>query len=343
MDILHTLYNEVIGFLGIGGLIKMVQSGDYSSLATLGGIQSLLWPIIPFLLLFEIIRAVFYKRFKVEDYRIPFLVFLVNRFISRLISIAAVGFCIGLFEKFAIFNTTFTWYWLIYGYIVWELSHFVYHYFGHKVRILWCLHSTHHAPQQMNLTVNFAHFFLEAPYADVVRTSICILLGVNPALMFFIMFIDGFWGSFIHIGEDTMKDARLGFLNKIVLTPSHHRVHHAKNPLYMDTNFCNLLNIWDHIFKTYQSERREMKIEYGITREMNPNSLWDVYFGEFICLGKDIAAAPTLRAKLLYIVMPPGWSHTGDHKTAKVVRESFISEENEQKEVTIGDAAKVSA
>ena len=342
-DILQTLSDEVIGFLGIGGLIKMVQSGDYSSLATLGGIQGLLWPIIPFLLLFEIIRAVFYKRFKVEDYRIPFLVFVVNRFISRLISIAAVGFCIGLFEKWAIFTTTFTWYWLIYGYIVWELSHFVYHYFGHKVRILWCLHSTHHAPQQMNLTVNFAHFFLEAPYADVVRTSICILLGVNPALMFFIMFIDGFWGSFIHIGEDTMKDARLGFLNKILLTPSHHRVHHAKNPLYMDTNFCNLLNVWDHVFKTYQDERREMKIEYGITREMNPNSLWDVYFGEFICLGKDIAAAPTLKTKLLYIVMPPGWSHTGDHKTAKVVRESFIAEENEQKEVTIGDAAKVSA
>lgn len=342
-DILQTLYNEVIGFLGIGGLINMVKSGDYSSLATLGGIQGLLWPIIPFLLLFEIIRAIFYKRFKVEDYRIPFLVFVVNRFISRLISIAAVGFCIGLFEKWAIFTTTFTWYWLIYGYIVWELSHFVYHYFGHKVRILWCLHSTHHAPQQMNLTVNFAHFFLEAPYADVVRTSICILLGVNPALMFFIMFIDGFWGSFIHIGEDTMKDARLGFLNRILLTPSHHRVHHAKNPLYMDTNFCNLLNIWDHIFKTYQDERREMKIEYGITREMNPNSLWDVYFGEFICLGKDIAAAPTFKTKLLYIVMPPGWSHTGDHKTAKIVRESFIAEENEQQEVKIGDAAKVSA
>ena len=57
----------------------------------------------------------------------------------------------------------------------------------------------------MNLTVNFAHFFLEAPYADVIRTSICILLGVNPALLFFIMFIDGFWGAFIHIGENVIK------------------------------------------------------------------------------------------------------------------------------------------
>jgi sterol desaturase/sphingolipid hydroxylase (fatty acid hydroxylase superfamily) len=332
MDILQTLYNELIGFFGIGGIIRLGQSGDYSSLTTLGGIQTLVGPIIPLLLLLEIIRALIYKRFKIEDYQMPFLVFVLNRFISRFISIAAVAFCIGLLEKWAIFTTSFTWYWLIYGYIIWEFSHFVYHALAHKVRILWCLHSTHHAPQQMNLFVNFAHFFLEAPYADVVRTSICILLGVNPALLFFIMFIDGFWGSFIHIGENILKDARLGFLNNILLTPSHHRVHHAKNPLYMDTNFCNLLNIWDRIFKTYQTERRDIKIEYGITRKMKPNSLWDAYFGEFICLGKDIAAAPGLKNKLLYLVMPPGWSHTGNHQTAKMARQSFIREEQQLKE-----------
>ncbi|MCZ4244116.1 sterol desaturase family protein [Pedobacter punctiformis] len=328
MNIGQTLYDELIGFFGVGGIIKIVQTGNYGYLTTLEGIQTLMGPIIPLLLLLEIVRAFFYKRFKIDEYKIPFLVFVLNRFISRFISIAAVAFCIGLLERWAIFTTTFTWYWLIYGYIVWELSHFVYHFLGHKVRILWCLHSTHHAPQQMNLSVNFAHFFLEAPYADVVRTSICILLGVHPALLFFIMFIDGFWGSFIHIGENVIKDGRLGFLNRILLTPSHHRVHHAKNPLYMDTNFCNLLNIWDRIFKTYQDERRDIKIEYGITREMNPNSLWDVYFGEFICLGRDIAAAPGLKTKLLYIVMPPGWSHTGDHKTARIARESFITSEN---------------
>ncbi|PYF70703.1 sterol desaturase family protein [Pedobacter nutrimenti] len=331
MNIIHLLYEELTGFFGLGGLIKMVQSGNYGVLSTLEGIQMLMGPIIPLLLLLEILRGLFYKRFKIDEYKMPFLVFVLNRFISRFISIAAVAFCIGLLEKWAIFHSTFTWYWLIYGYIVWELSHFVYHYFGHKVRILWCLHSTHHAPQQMNLSVNFAHFFLEAPYADVVRTSICILLGVNPALLFFIMFIDGFWGSFIHIGENVIKDGRLGFLNKILLTPSHHRVHHAKNPLYLDTNFCNLLNIWDKVFKTYQEERTDLKIEYGITREMNPNSLWDVYFGEFVCLAKDVTSAPNFKTGLLYMIMPPGWSPTGDHKTAKITRESFITHDQEIK------------
>ncbi|NDU79215.1 sterol desaturase family protein, partial [Actinomadura sp. DSM 109109] len=97
-------------------------------------------------------------------------------------------------------------------------------------------------------------------------------------------------------------------------------VHHARNPLYMDTNFCNLLNIWDRVFKTYQDEKTSEEIEYGITRPVNTRSFLDMYFGEFYCLFKDIAKAPGLKNKFLYIWMPPGWSHTGEHKTARVVK-----------------------
>ncbi|QEC69565.1 sterol desaturase family protein [Panacibacter ginsenosidivorans] len=326
MDILKQLYDEVIGFFGIGHWVEMMQKNDYSSLLTFDGVIAAIGPLIPLILLIEIFRAIFYKKFKMEEYKIPFIIFVANRFISRFIAIAAVAFCIGLFEKYAIFKTGFTWYWLIYGYIVWELAHFVYHYLGHKVRLFWCLHSTHHAPETMNLSVTFAHFFLEAPYADFIRTSICILLGVNPPLLFFIMFIDGTWGAFIHVGENFMKDARMGFLNKIILTPSHHRVHHAKNPLYMDTNFCNLLNIWDRMFGTFQYEDTSIPIQYGITRKINAKNFWDVYFGEIYYLFLDMKNAPGITNKLLYMIMPPGWSHTGDHKTAAVIKKKLKEE-----------------
>jgi sterol desaturase/sphingolipid hydroxylase (fatty acid hydroxylase superfamily) len=325
-SILHffsTIWNEIINFLGINAWLDMYKSGNYSSLHTLQGIENAIGPLIPFLLIIEIIRSAFYKRFHVLHYKVQFFTYVFNSFIGRFISIAMVIFCVGLFEKFAIIKTTFTWYWLIYGYVIWELSHFVYHYLAHKVRLLWCLHSTHHVPETMNLSVTYAHFFLEGPYADIIRTSICILLGVNPTLLFFIMFIDGTWGAFIHVGENIIKDGKLGFLNKIILTPSHHRVHHAKNPMYMDTNFCNLLNIWDKLFGTLTEEKNDEKPVYGITREMNPNSFLDAYFGEFAGLWKDVKKAPGIKNKLLYAIMPPGWSHTGDHKTAKVVKEEF--------------------
>ena len=176
----------------------------------------------------------------------------------------------------------------------------------------------------MNLSVTYAHFFLEGPYADFIRTTICILAGVEPSLLFFIMFIDGTWGGFIHVGENIMKDGRLGFLRHVILTPSHHRVHHARNPLYMDTNFCNLLNIWDRVFRTHEPERDDIPLDYGITRPIDRGSFLDMYFGEIVELARDVYKAPGIVNKVLYIFMPPGWSHTGEHKTARVARRQFL-------------------
>ncbi|MEO7529957.1 MAG: sterol desaturase family protein [Sediminibacterium sp.] len=320
------VYHEFISFWGLNAIVEIFQSGQYEKLLTAEGLRACIYPIIPFLLLIEIIRALVYKRFKIEDYKVPFLIFVCNRFIGRFISIAAISFLIGLLSRYAILSTSITWYWLIYGYIVWEFSHFIYHYLAHKVRLFWCLHSSHHAPESMNLSVSFAHFFLEGPYADVIRTSICLLAGVSPPLLFLIMFIDGTWGTFIHIGDNILKDARLGILNNLILTPSHHRVHHARNPLYMDTNFCNLLNIWDKLFGTHQHEQMDTPVEYGITRKVNHKNFWDVYFGEIVFLARDVKHAPGIKNKFRYIFMPPGWSHTGEHSTAKLIRKKSLAE-----------------
>lgn len=324
MEFLKILYQEMLGFFSFGGLIEIIESKQYDALLTQDGIGKALGPLIPLLLVIEIIRAFFYRRLSFVQYKISFFTYVFNRFISRFISIGMVGVCIALVEPYRLFQTTFTWYWFVYGYIVWEFAHFIYHYLGHKVRLFWCLHATHHAPEYMNLSVTYTHFFLEAPYADVIRTSICIFLGVNPPLLFLIMFIDGTWGAFIHVGENLIENARLGFLNHLILTPSHHRVHHARNPLYMDTNFCNLLNIWDRFFGTLQPEKHDIAIEYGITRPMKSGDFWDAYFGEIALLVKDVYHAPTLKSKILYIFMPPGWHHSGNHKTASLVKKTYL-------------------
>ncbi|MEO6288952.1 MAG: sterol desaturase family protein [Ginsengibacter sp.] len=330
MEYLEAVYDWAVNFFGIEGLLKIIKSGNYSSFLTYDGILTLVRPLFPLLLLIEIIKALVFRKFKLPDYKISFFSYVLNAFIGRFISIAMVIFCIGLFEKYAIITTTFTWYWFIYGYIVWEFGHFIYHYFGHKVRLFWCLHSTHHAPETMNLSVSYAHFFLEGPYADVIRTTVCILLGVNPPLLFLIMLIDGVWGGFIHIGDHMIKEGRLGFLDRCILTPSHHRVHHARNPLYMDTNFGNLLNIWDKVFHTYQPQEPSVPVEYGITRQMKQGSFTDAYFGEIVALAKDVYRAKGIKNKFLYIFMPPGWSHTGEHKTASKVRGEFLRQDTNQ-------------
>lgn len=320
MDIIRILNEQFRGFFSIDGIVRIISSGDYSRLLTYEGITSLIAPILPVILILELLRGLFYRKFDMSAYRIPFFTYLFNSVIGRFISIGMVLLCIGLFERHALIRLPFNWYGFIIGYIIWEFAHFIYHFLAHKVRLFWCLHSTHHAPEHMNLFVSHAHFFLEAPYADVIRTSICILLGVPPPMLFVIMFIDGTWGSFIHIGDTMLKKADLGALGRFILTPSHHRVHHARNPQYMDTNYCNLLNIWDRIFRTYQPEMDEVPVEYGITRNMKKNSFLDAYFGEIVALAGDIRRAPGLKNKFLYLFMPPGWSHTGEHKTATALK-----------------------
>lgn len=330
MDFLLIIPNEIWRFLQVSQAWEILRIGDFSTLATYDGIRAFVRPVIPLLLIFEGILGVIHKNPQTKVYRVNFLIYVFNRFARRFISLSMVMLCIGLFQQYAPFQTTMTWYWFIYGYIVWEFGHFIYHWLGHKVRLFWCLHSTHHAPENMNLSVTHAHFVLEAPYADAIRTTVCILLGLQPELLFVIMFIDGTYGAFIHIGENVIKDARFGFLNKVMLTPSHHRVHHARNPLYVDTNFCNLLNIWDRVFGTYQEEDAEVEVDYGINRKMDSGSFLDVYFGEFVALGRDVINAPGLANKLLYLIMPPGWHHSGDHRTASMVRDSYLQQTRPQ-------------
>ena len=327
MEIFQILFEEAWRFLQVSQALALLQSGDLSALTTYDGLRAVIRPAIPLLLIFEAVLGLIYRKPQSKVYRVNFLIYVCNRFIGRFISFGMVLFCIGLFQRYAPLQVSLSWFGFIYAYLVWELGHFLYHYLAHKVRLLWCLHSTHHAPEDMNLSVTHAHFFLEAPYADTIRTTVCILLGVQPELLFLIMFIDGTYGAFIHIGDNLVKDARFGVLNKIMLTPSHHRVHHARNPLYIDTNFCNLLNVWDRIFGTYQEEDRSLTIDYGINRKMNSGSFLDVYFGEFVALGRDLRAAPGLKNKLLYLLMPPGWHPGGEHHTAAVVREQYLNTE----------------
>jgi sterol desaturase/sphingolipid hydroxylase (fatty acid hydroxylase superfamily) len=324
MDFLHLILDEIYQFFGLEAVVNIIRSGNYHTLLTRDGFSAILRPVIPFLLVMEIIKCLFQRKFKLIDYKLPFFSYVLNSVIGRFISFAVIIFCVAFFERFAIFKTSFTWYWFIYGYIIWEFAHFIYHFLAHKVRLLWCLHSTHHAPTAMNLSIAYAHFFLEAPYADFIRTTICILLGVHPVTLFVIMAIDGLWGGFIHVSEQSIGNGKLGFLHRFILTPSHHRVHHAKNPLYMDTNFCNLLAIWDQVFKTYQPVQKEVAIEFGITRSMNAHSFIDCYFGEIGALARDVAKAPGWKNKILYIIMPPGWSHTGEDKTASHIRREYL-------------------
>ncbi len=321
IEVLTDVFKEIFRYEKV---IALYEKGGGDAFLNFDGITMFISFLIPLVIVYEIIAGIFIYKRPSKGFWMPFLFKIVNRVIGQFVIIGMLAFCIKFFGQYALFQTTFTWYWCIYAYVVWEFGHFLYHYWGHKVRLFWCFHGQHHAPEEMNLTVNWAHFFLEGPYAHFIRTTTCILLGLSPEMLLAVMAIDSIWGELIHLSEDTLKKGDLGFLGKFILTPMHHRVHHSKNALYMDTNFCNLLNIWDRVFGTYQEQIPEEKPVYGVTRPVDTTSIIDMYFGELIGLGKDVIHAPGIINKLKYIFMPPGWSHTGNHQLAADLRKDAL-------------------
>jgi hypothetical protein len=105
----------------------------------------------------------------------------------------------------------------------------------------------------------------------------------------------------------------------VMNTPSHHRVHHATNPRYLDTNYAGVFIIWDKLFGTFTPEVDDEKIRYGIVKQLGSfNLLWSV-FHEWIGMIGDIWRAPW-QHKLNYLLREPGWSHDGSRETSDMIR-----------------------
>ncbi|NQX90212.1 MAG: sterol desaturase family protein [Halioglobus sp.] len=204
----------------------------------------------------------------------------------------------------------------IYGFFIYEMCYWLQHWLAHKVRLLWCLHSPHHAPRSINMFVGFNHSFLEILfYMPLTLGFIPALLGVHPAIIAVMTFIDIVWGNTLHI-SDKVVTRRWGFLEHFMQTPSYHRVHHARNIRYMDTNYNSITLLGDWLMGTLQPLDDREPVQFGITRKVNTASFWDVHFGEFKLLWQDLRHARRPREYFGYLFRPPGWTPQGEQQTA---------------------------
>lgn len=152
--------------------------------------------------------------------------------------------------------TDFLWYW--------------YHRLGHTVNILWSAHVVHHQSEDFNFTVSARITIFQAFFRSLFWSFIPIL-GFPPEMITMILLIHGAYPFFTH----TQLVGKLGMLEKVLVTPSHHRVHHSCNEKYLDKNFGDMLIIWDKLFGTFVEEDEREKPVYGITAPLNSYSfLW---------------------------------------------------------------------
>ena len=161
---------------------------------------------------------------------------------------------IGLFIA-----TDFVWYW--------------YHRLAHEINVFWAVHVVHHQSEDFNYTVSARITVFQA----IVRTgfwSILPIIGFPAEMIITVLLLHGLYPFFIH----TRTVGKLGWLEYVFVTPSHHRVHHASNPEYLDKNYGDVLIIWDKLFGTFAEEQAEPT--YGLTKQLDSHSfLWQHFHG----------------------------------------------------------------
>ena len=189
------------------------------------------------------------------------------------------------------------------------------HRIDHEVRLFWAVHVTHHSSEEMNFTVGFRSSVFQPIYRFIYFIPLA-WIGFRPVDIVFVYSATQIWGIFVH----TEMIGKMGWLEYVLVTPSHHRVHHASNPRYLDKNMGMLLIVWDQLFGTFQPELKEEDYpkKYGLTKPLDHPSPVQLVFHEW----KDIAAdlrrsGLSLRTKWLYLFGAPGWSHDGSRLTSR--------------------------
>jgi alkylglycerol monooxygenase len=181
-----------------------------------------------------------------------------------------------------------------------ELGYYWWHRLSHEVNLLWAVHAVHHQSEDYNLAVALRQAIL-SPLTVLPFYLPLAVLGV-PVLQFAVVealvTLYQFW---IH----TELVGRIGPLEALLNTPSHHRVHHAVNPQYLDKNYAGTFILWDRLFGSFAPERE--RCIYGVShplRSFNPS--W-AQLQPWVALFREVARAPSPGAALRFLCASPGW------------------------------------
>jgi sterol desaturase/sphingolipid hydroxylase (fatty acid hydroxylase superfamily) len=213
-------------------------------------------------------------------------------------SIVAFHFILYEYRFFDLMSAMPIWLLWVLTFILIDLVFYIYHRMSHRVRFLWTVHMSHHSSEEMNFAVSFRQAWF-GPISKIPFFMVLPVLGLDPLMIAVAGVVSTLWGVVGH----TQIIGKLGPLEWVFNTPSHHRVHHGSNPEYIDKNYGNLFIIWDRIFGTFEPENKP--VEYGLVNNVNTFNPIKITFMGWEKLFKDIRNSESFKETIGLIFGPP--------------------------------------
>jgi len=175
---------------------------------------------------------------------------------------------------------------------------YIYHRMSHRMRFLWAIHMSHHSSEEMNFAVSFRQAWF-GPISKIPFFISLPLIGLDPTIIAVAGVMSTLWGIVGH----TQIVGKLGPLEWVFNTPSHHRVHHGSNKQYIDKNYGNLLIIWDRMFGTFEPEREQ--VQYGLVNNVNTYNPVKITFMAWSSIWQDMKQSNSMNQILRAFFGPP--------------------------------------
>ncbi|HEY2387445.1 MAG TPA: sterol desaturase family protein [Candidatus Binatia bacterium] len=235
-----------------------------------------------------------------------------NRIIIVLTHAVTIGGYFWLYEH-RVFTLGSAWWVWVLLFFVEDFTYYWFHRASHEVRFLWAAHENHHSSERYNLSTALRQSWT-TPFTEMLFYWPLPLLGFHPVMLLTQKAVSLLYQFWIH----TELIDRLGAAERLLNTPSNHRVHHGSNLEYLDRNHGGILIVWDRLFGTFEPERA--RVRYGLTKRLESFRPLTIAFHEWSALARDVRRATSWRARLGHVFAPPGWSPDGSTLTARQLR-----------------------
>lgn len=288
---------------------------------------------IPFFIIAMVVEVVYTVRLNLKSYQTKDSVTSLSMgignvllgFISKAIVIAVFYF---VYDNFRFFTIPVTWWSFVLIFFADDFSYYWFHRISHQCRLFWASHVVHHSSQHYNLSTALRQTWSGGFYTFIFWLWLP-LVGFHPGMILLQMSISLLYQFWIHT-EAINKMPK--WFEAIFNTPSHHRVHHGSNPIYLDRNHAGILIIWDKFFGTFQEELDDEKVIYGLVSNIKTYNPVKVAFIEWFFMFKDTFKHKiSLKNRINYLIKPPGWKHDGTGKLSDDLRNEWIK--NRQNEL----------